>query len=191
MEKIRAFIAIELPEGIRKELEAVESRLKTGNTVPVKWVAPDSIHLTLKFLGDIDAGGTGEILSAMEEAAVGILPFRLGVKDLGVFPGPAKTRVAWAGLEGDMDKLVLLQRNIDSGLEKLGYEPETRGFSPHLTLARVRDRATRDERQRFGGLVTGTPFEAGYFNVDSVHLIKSQLTKQGAIYTKIGSVRLK
>jgi 2'-5' RNA ligase len=190
MEKIRAFIAVELPSFLKKELGRIESILKAGNTTPVKWVDFESIHLTLKFLGDIESSRVGEIIEGIKNACVGISPFELKIKGLGVFPNPARTRIAWVGLVDATDELSLLQRNIESEMEKLEYERETRKFSPHLTLARVRDQATPDERERFGNLVTATTFSSERITVNSVSLMKSHLTRQGALYTRLGSIRL-
>lgn len=190
MEKIRAFIAVELPSFLKEELGRIESILKAGNTTPVKWVDFESIHLTLKFLGDIESSRVGEIIEGIENACVGISPFELKIKGLGVFPNPARTRIAWVGLVDSTDELSLLQRNIESEMEKLEYERETRKFSPHLTLARVRDQATPDERERFGNLVTATAFSSERITVNSVSLMKSHLTRQGALYTRLGSIRL-
>jgi 2'-5' RNA ligase len=190
MEKIRAFIAVELPSFLKEELGRIESILKAGNTTPVKWVDFESIHLTLKFLGDIESSRVGEIIEGIKNACVGISPFELKIKGLGVFPNPARTRIAWVGLADATDELSLLQRNIESEMEKLEYERETRKFSPHLTLARVRDQATPDERERFGNLVTATAFSSERITVNSVSLMKSHLTKQGALYTRLGSIRL-
>jgi 2'-5' RNA ligase len=190
MEKIRAFIAVELPSFLKKELGRIESILKAGNTTPVKWVDFESIHLTLKFLGDIESSRVGEIIEGIKNACVGISPFELKIKGLGVFPNPARTRIAWVGLVDATDELSLLQRNIESEMEKLEYERETRKFSPHLTLARVRDQATPDERERFGNLVTATAFSSERITVNSVSLMKSHLTRQGALYTRLGSIRL-
>jgi 2'-5' RNA ligase len=190
MEKIRAFIAVELPSFLKEELGRIESILKAGNTTPVKWVDFESIHLTLKFLGDIESSRVGEIIEGIKNACVGISPFELKIKGLGVFPNPARTRIAWVGLADATDELSLLQRNIESEMEKLEYERETRKFSPHLTLARVRDQATPDERERFGNLVTATAFSSERITVNSVSLMKSHLTRQGALYTRLGSIRL-
>jgi 2'-5' RNA ligase len=190
MEKIRAFIAVELPSFLKEELGRVESILKAGNTTPVKWVDFESIHLTLKFLGDIESTRVGEIIEGIKNACVGISPFELKIKGLGVFPNPARTRIAWVGLVDSTDELSLLQRNIESEMEKLEYERETRKFSPHLTLARVRDQATPDERKRFGNLVTATAFSSERITVNSVSLMQSRLTRQGALYTRLGSIRL-
>ncbi len=190
MEKIRAFIAVELPDFLKKELGRIESILKAGNTTPVKWVDFESIHLTLKFLGDIEADRTGEIVEGIKNACASVSPFELKINGLGVFPNPARTRVAWVGLVDATDELSLLQRNIEAEMEKLGYERDIRKFSPHLTLARVRDRASREERSRLGELISGTSFNGGTFTVDSVNLMRSELMRQGAIYTRIALIKL-
>jgi len=190
MEQIRSFIAVELPEEIKTRLEQLEAQLKSETQTRVKWVDPNSIHLTLKFLGNIDAGRTGEITRVMEEAVKGIPPFRLSVKDLGVFPNVRRVQVAWVGLSGEVDRLRQLQQRLESSLEQLGFAAESRAFTPHLTIARIRDQASPDERQRFGQLITSTSFEAGEISVDAISLMRSQLTRQGAIYSRLGSAGL-
>ncbi len=191
MEQIRCFIAVELPDEIKTGLVQLQSQLKSGNQPWVKWVDPYSIHLTLKFLGSVAVDRIGEITGAMGEAVQGASPFHLEVKDLGVFPNLRRVQVAWVGLSGEVDKLVHLQQRIESHLAGLGFAPEPRRFTPHLTLARLRDRASPDERQRFGQLIAGTRFEAAYtFQVDAISLMRSQLTREGAIYSRIGSVEL-
>jgi len=192
MEQIRSFIAIELPDELKQELTQFETRLKLGKQSWVKWVDPYSIHLTLKFLGSIAADRIGEITRAMEEAVQGIPPFHLEVKDLGVFPNLRRVQVAWVGMGGEVDKLGQLQQRIESNLVPLGFAPESRPFTPHLTLARLRDQAPLDERQRFGQLIASTKFEAIHsIKVDAINLMRSQLTREGAIYSRISSVRLK
>ena len=190
MEQIRSFIAVELPEEIKTRLEQLEAQLKSETQTRVKWVDPNSIHLTLKFLGNIDAGKTGEITRVMEEAVKGIPPFRLSVKDLGVFPTVRRVQVAWVGLSGEVDKLRQVQQRLESSLEQLGFAAESRAFTPHLTIARIRNQASQDERQRFGQLITGTSFDAGEISVDAISLMRSQLTRQGAIYSRLGSADL-
>ncbi len=191
MEQVRSFIAIELPDELKLELTQLEARLKLGKQPWVKWVDPYSIHLTLKFLGSIATDRIGEITRAMEAAARGIPPFHLEVKGLGVFPNLRRVQVAWVGIGGEVDKLSQLQQRIESNLVPLGFAPESRPFTPHLTLARVRDQASLDERQKFGQLIVSTRFEAGTIEVDAVNLMRSQLTREGAIYSRISSVRLK
>ncbi|MBA7693792.1 RNA 2',3'-cyclic phosphodiesterase [subsurface metagenome] len=192
MEQVRSFIAIELPDELKLALSQLQSQLKSGKQYPVKWTDPYGVHLTLKFLGDIAVAKTGEITKAIETAARGIPPFHLEVKGLGVFPNLRRVQVAWIGVSGDIDRLNQLQQCLESNLTPLGFAPEARRFTPHLTLARLRDRASFEERQSFGQLIAGTRFDKIYgFSVNSVNLMKSQLTREGAIYSKISSVKLK
>jgi len=192
MEQIRSFIAIELPDEVKSALDQLQAQLKTGDQLPVKWVDPYNIHLTLKFLGNIDVNKVREITGAMEAAAQGISPFKLEVKDLGVFPNLKRVRVVWVGVSGEVAQLNQLQQRIESNLSPLGFAPESRSFTPHLTLARVREQASPDEQQSFGELIASTKFEAVYgFDVDSINLMKSQLTREGAIYSRISSIKLK
>ena len=192
MEQIRSFIAIELPNELKLGLTQLETQLKSDKQPWVKWVNPEGIHLTLKFLGNIAVDRTGEITRAMEEAVQGISPFRLEVKGLGVFPNLRRVQVAWVGISGEIDKLTQLQKRIETNLTPLGFAPESRAFTPHLTLARLRDRASLDERQRFGQLIANTKFEVAYtIEVDAISLMRSQLTREGAIYSRISLVKLR
>jgi 2'-5' RNA ligase len=192
MEQIRSFIAIELPNELKLELTRLETQLKSAKQPWVKWVNPEGIHLTLKFLGDIAADMTGEITRAMEEAVQGISPFHLEVRELGVFPNLRRVQVAWVGISGEVDKLSQLQKRIETALTPLGFVPESRPFTPHLTLARLRDQASPDERQRFGQLIANTKFEVAYtIEVDAISLMRSQLTREGAIYSQMSSAKLK
>jgi 2'-5' RNA ligase len=190
MEQIRSFIAIELPGELKLKLAQLETRLRSARQPWVKWVRPESIHLTLKFLGNIEIESTTAITEAIEESVRGIPPFRLKVKELGVFPNPKRVQVAWVGISGELDKLTQLQKKLESNLSPMGFAPESRSFTPHLTLARLNNRASPSERQSFGDLITSTSFEDGDIEVDAISLMKSQLTRTGAIYTRISSVRL-
>lgn len=192
MEQVRSFIAIELPDELKLGLAQLESQLKTGHPTGVKWVDPSGIHLTLKFLGSIAVDRTSEITRAMEAAAQGISPFHLEAKDLGVFPNLRRVQVVWVGISGEVDKLSQLQQHLDSNLARLGFTPESRPFTPHLTLARLGNRASPNERQSLGQLIANTRFERGYtIKVDAINLMRSQLTREGAIYSRISSARLK
>jgi 2'-5' RNA ligase len=188
MEEVRCFIAIELPEGVKRGLRELQAQLKAGSLAPVKWVEPENIHLTLKFLGNVSAGRIEEIGQAMTEAVRGTTPFSLEVEELGVFPNPKRVQVVWVGLGGEVEKLIRLQQRLDSGLERLGFAPENRRFTPHLTLARIRDRATPQEREKLGQLIAETEFDSTQsFMANSIKLMKSQLTKEGPIYTCLNS----
>jgi len=191
MEQVRCFIAVELPEEVKAGLSQLQAQLKSGNQFPVKWVNPYSTHLTLKFLGNVNADMTSQITEAVAEAAKGVSPFNLEIKELGVFPNLRRVQVIWVGVSGEVDKLLQLQKGIESSLARLNFAPESRAFTPHLTLARVRDQASPDERQRLGELIASTKFEKAYtLPVEAIRLMRSQLTREGAIYSQISSVEL-
>jgi 2'-5' RNA ligase len=192
MEQVRCFIAIGLPDEVKDGLSNLQAQLKSGNQPGVKWVDPYGVHLTLKFLGSVGVDRIDPITGAMEEAAQGIPPFRLKVEGLGVFPNLRRVQVVWVGVSGEVDKLAQLQQRLESNLAGLGFAPENRRFTPHLTLARLRDRASLDEREGLGQLIAGTKFEPAYsFQVEAISLMRSQLTREGAIYSRISLVELK
>jgi 2'-5' RNA ligase len=192
MEKVRSFVAIELPGEVKEEISRFQAGLKKADLPNVKWVDPAGMHLTLKFLGYATADTVPAIIAAIEEAAAGIPPFQLTVGGLGVFPDPGHTRVAWVGMAGDTDTLDRLKQRLDSSLAALGFSAEKRAFTPHLTLARVRELATPGERQKLAGLIASADFTASRpVIVDNIYLIRSILTPQGAVYSRIGAVSLK
>jgi 2'-5' RNA ligase len=192
VDQVRSFIAIELPDELKAELSQLEARLKLGNQSFVKWVDPYSIHLTLKFLGNVAVNRIDEIIAVMKEAAQGISPFHLDVLELGVFPNLRRVQVVWVGVKGELERLRLLQQRVESGLVPLGFASESRKFTPHLTLARLRNQASPGERQRFGELIASIDFKADHgIQVDYINLMRSQLTREGAIYSRISSVELR
>jgi 2'-5' RNA ligase len=191
MEPLRCFIAIELPAEVKKGLRELQSRLRAENKAPIKWVEPENIHLTLKFLGNVAASRVGEVSQAVTKAVAGTSPFSLKVEGLGVFPNSKRVQIVWVGVSGELERLAGLQRRIEAAMEGLGFAAENRRFTPHLTLARVRDQATASEREGLGQLVGQTEFDAaGEFRVESVKLMQSQLTREGPIYTALSSAAL-
>jgi len=190
-EQIRSFIAIELPEEAKEGLARLKKELERDEHKFVKWVDPRGIHLTLKFLGNIPSKQVAEITKAMEGSVQGISPFHLEIGGLGAFPSLRQARVFWVGIGGEVDKLSRLQQNSDSALAALRFAKEERSFVPHLTLARIRQGASPLERRIFGELVGSTIFEDKYHvKVESISLMRSQLTPAGAIYTRLSLVRL-
>ncbi len=190
-EQIRSFIAVELPDEVKEGLVRLRGELGSDKHRFVKWVSPEGVHLTIKFLGNIASGRVNDITQAMEEASRGITPFSLEIAGLGAFPNLRQARVLWVGVAGEIDKLSELQRRIDSALVARGFAAEDRPFVPHLTLARIRQGTSPQERKSFGQVVESTMFEDRYrVQVDDVSLMKSQLTPVGAVYTRLSLVRL-
>lgn len=191
MEQIRTFIAIELPPELKTELTRLQNKLRSTCGNSARWVEPNGIHLTLKFLGNVPRGQIDSIEKAIEEAASGTLEFNLRVSECGCFPNSLRPQVVWVGMTGDLKTLDELVKKLESALTRLGFKPEGRPFTPHLTLARVRDTATPTERQTLGEVVgrakveIATPIEA-----TELCLMRSELTPRGAIYTKLAGVRI-
>jgi len=191
MEQIRAFIAIELSEELKASLARLQELIKLGSESYVKWVDPQGMHLTLKFLGNISVDKVSAISEAIAEVARSAAPFRLEFTEFGAFPNTKAPRVAWVGLGGDLESLLRLQRGIDQALIPLGFLPEARAFSPHLTLGRVRDQATPQERRRLGERMASLEVQGQpSLYVDRVSLMRSQLTSKGAIYSRLSAAEL-
>jgi 2'-5' RNA ligase len=189
---IRAFIAVELPFELRSALGKYKSEMEPGSKIYAKWVSPDGIHITLKFLGNIAPGMIDKITFSMEQACAEMAPFTLETDELGGFPDLKHPRVLWLGMHGDTDRMKLLQEIIDGNLSSLGFEKEKREFTPHITLARIRDRAGPSERLKFGALITSRSCSIRHMiKVESVNLMQSRLQPGGAVYNKLRDVRLK
>jgi len=191
MEQIRTFIAIELPDDVKAALIRLQSSLKSERQPFMRWVHVEGIHLTLKFLGNVAAERVPEIREAMAKACRGIVPFHLELNGLGVFPNLRSPRVVWVGLIGEVGKLAALQASIEQALNPLGFPAENRPFTAHLTLGRLREGTTREERLRFGELVASTRSEGmPSFEVDTVSLMRSQLRPSGAVYSRLEYIAL-
>lgn len=182
---------MELPEGLKKELSELEAQLKINSPSIVRWVDPGSIHITLKFLGEVPEESIEELELAIEESVPGVEPFKLGISEVGAFPSLNHPQVIWVGVRGDLSQITHLQKKVEENTVKLGFPRERREFTPHLTLGRVRDEATLNELKRLTKLLIGTNFTAIHdIDVDAVNLMKSQLTPNGAIYTCLKKVKL-
>lgn len=182
-ELVRTFIAIEIPADIKAAMVEVQSVLrKTG--ADVGWVRPDGVHLTLKFLGGIDAGRVGELKEAVGVAVAGHGPLVLDIAGVGVFPEARSPRVVWMGIGGDTKALAALYEKVESACESIGFRREDRPFKPHLTLGRVKSPGGRSRlMEAISGLGTAT---AGTFTADAVSIMKSELKPSGAVYTEMG-----
>ena len=187
METIRAFIAIPLPEPVLDELVTLGHRLE--RRVPsrsVRWVRPEGIHLTLKFLGDTPTNKLPEIKRALTAVARHAPPCTFTVGGLGCFPNPRRPRVVWVGVQEPTGRLAALQDAIEEVMAPLGYAPEGRGFTAHLTLGRIRRGTSGGDVAQVGQVVTKT--EVGSLGeVSAAHfsLIRSVLKPTGAEYTPL------
>lgn len=185
---MRAFIAIELPPEIKQGIAKVQEELrKTGANAG--WTRPEGIHLTLKFMGEVVESKTQEIMQTLAGATQGIGKMNLEVGGAGAFPNAKNPRVLWLGVTGDVEKLGSLQAAVEDVMTGLGFEREERKFSPHLTLARIKFPKPRDNWQQKIESISGV--KLGGFEADRVSLMKSELKREGAVYTEIGRVELK
>jgi 2'-5' RNA ligase len=189
---VRVFVALELPEGIRAALAGVQARLGAAR-LPLRLVRPDGIHLTLAFIGDIPAAAVPTLIGAVEGAAAGLAVLTLRAEGLGMFPNARRPRVVWAGVQGDPQdraRLDALHTGLAAALQAAGFTADPR-FDPHLTLARVGDRATPAEAAAIGALVQSFPFPTGLtFDVAHVSVMRSDLHAAGAVYTRLAAVPL-
>jgi RNA 2',3'-cyclic 3'-phosphodiesterase len=189
---IRSFIAVELPEAVKTGLQQLQTQLTLPRYSFVKCVSPEGIHLTLKFLGNISAQKVTEITRVMEQASQGVNPFQLQLTEVGAFPNMRRPRVVWVGIKGDVDKLVDWQQRLDNGLVPLGFAKEARPFTPHLTLARLRENCSAGDTLQFGEMLTSSHVDVDYkFTVASLNLMRSQLFPTGAVYSSLAEVKLK
>jgi len=188
---LRAFIALEIPHEIQQAIYKVASTLRADLGACVRWTPPENMHLTLKFLGEVSPAQVDALTSALRVQADSVPAFKVEVGGLGSFPDGKRARVLWIGIQAPAE-IQTLQRGIESACARLGYESESRGFSPHLTIGRVRQDAMPADAQKIRrALETATIDLLGAVRVDSVHLFKSDLQKSGAVYTKIFSAPLK
>ncbi len=186
-------MAIDLPDQVRDRLGEVIARL-SRRIAPgaVRWVRPDGIHLTLKFLGEVSTGSLSQVSDLLERAAQAHGPFEVCVAGLGCFPNPRRPRVVWVGVEEPSGRLASLQQALEGQFERLGYRREGRSFSPHLTLGRVREGASADAVQAVGTCVALEPaVDLGTMPVRAISLFRSDLRPSGAVYTRLAEIVLR
>jgi RNA 2',3'-cyclic 3'-phosphodiesterase len=179
---VRAFLACDPPEEVRRGIATIQNRLKKQFGSAVRWVRPEGIHLTLKFFGDIPMSALETIGGVVHEQVRGLNPLSLQVQKIGIFPNANRPRVVWLGITGDVGRLIALQKKIDMGLQAYGFEREERAFSPHLTLGRVK---SPQGMAGLGKLIEEGDAAAGEFQATELILFKSDLKPDGAVYTKL------
>lgn len=179
---MRTFIAFKLPEEVIASLGELQTALKQQG-LKLRWVRPDNIHLTLKFLGEISAEDILEVKRIIRGVSQSQTAFSLEAKGLGVFPTVKKARVLWSGIHGDVKRLGELQSNLDRALADIGFEPEKRTFRGHLTLGRVNGRV--DGRALASAISRFGSFASPPLTAERLILFKSDLKPSGAVYQEL------
>ena len=189
---VRTFIAVELDKEFLDNLENIQHRLR-GQIAPrsVRWVRPEGIHLTLKFLGETRPDQLESVKIALDHAASQIPPFVFTMGGLGCFPDTRRPRVIWVGLYEPAGILARLRDAVESRVAPLGFPTENRPFRPHLTLGRVQRHASKSEAREVGQVVASGEIGAlDEMRVEQVSYIKSDLRPAGAVYTTLHQARL-
>lgn len=186
-ERVRTFIAVELPDSIKVEVENLEASLMKSRA-DVKWVNPANIHITLKFLGEIALERVAVAQEGVRDALDGLSPFTLSLGRLGAFPDLGRPRVLWLDISNGRDELLNLQEEVERSLIAQKFVREATTFSPHLTIGRVR---TPKGLSTLTDRIKETAFETPDFRVEHVAVVKSQLKPGGPVYSVIERVPLK
>jgi len=181
---IRAFIAVEIPDGVRAGLGRLVGSLSNRPGPRVRWVRPENMHLTLVFLGEVDEEFVGRAARAVGPAVAAVPGFECRLSGLGAFPGPSRARVVWAGVGDGREEVRALEAVVSQSLQGVGFRPERRGFSPHLTLGRLRDPA--DVRT-----LIESRFESERFRVAALTLFRSVLGPGGPEYSELAILPLR
>jgi 2'-5' RNA ligase len=184
---LRAFVAVPIPEAVALFLMQIQARLQLPGR-NIRWVAAKNIHLTLKFLGDVEPSRVPAIAAQMDAAAEMTAAFSLTAKGVGVFPDLRRARILWVGLAGDLDRLKAVQATLESSLDSVGFKKEAHVFGAHLTIGRIRRRI---DAQLIGESVEPLKAVASdFFRVDRLMLFKSILKPNGPEYTLLHTSHL-
>ena len=184
MPTVRAFIAIDIPSFAKEKIADLQSGFKALG-LDISWVRPSNFHLTLKFLGHVNQDQIAEIKKCLNAALADAPGFLTAIGDVGVFPSLERPRVLWVGLENS-GSLVSLQKKIDAGLAQIGFKPESKAFTAHLTLGRIKSKKIRLENL----LKKAQKIETEPIEITSVTLYESQLTREGSIYRVLEKFKL-
>lgn len=186
---IRTFIAIEVPDHVKDVLSNVVQTMQKIELINVRWVRIESIHITVKFMGDINPNLVPQIQTVLEDSARESSVFCLRLSNLGAFPSLFKPKVLWMGLQGDLESLTKLQLRTDKQLESIGFPKSRIRFHPHLTLGRVKYALTTNQLNRLSEALKD-PLHHIHWSVSELHLVQSTLTPTGALHHKLSTVTL-
>ncbi len=188
---IRAFVAVEPSAAVKRELARMIGKLGSDGTPGLRLTRPESVHLTLSFLGDIRTDSVSPIIESLTAAVSALSPFEIGLGPPGFFPKRGSPRVLWVGLTGNLPELAALQDSVAGSLAALGFVQERRAFNPHLTIGRFRTGTSELLRRRCAKtlLSTGIPTDVS-MRVEEIGLIQSRLLPVGAVYERLASIPL-
>ena len=191
MNLVRAFIALELPTFLQDAIQLSTAGLrKKLDSDLIRWTSPHNVHLTLKFLGDVSPANIDILKQMLTMESAQYSAFDMSVEGIGAFPNPKRPRVLWVGLNAPAT-LPSLARGIETASAKLGYPIEERGFSPHLTIGRVRQNASTTDLQKIRTALDETKIgNLGMAHIDAINLYKSDLQPSGSVYTRLFSAPL-
>lgn len=189
MQTIRSFISIPVTPAITSAARRIIKQLKPLDD-SIRWVPLDNIHLTLKFLGDVDNVEIPEICKTIRRVTDTVTPFELNVHGAGGLPTPDKPRVVYAGVDDPSGQLVEMVGRLESELAGLGFKPEPRDYRPHLTLGRVRGNSRRAGEKLIDELEQMHDLPLGEMVVDELHLMASFLDKAGPTYQIMDTIEL-
>jgi len=184
---VRLFAAIELEPAIRERLARAQRELGDFGRA-IRWLTPDQMHLTIKFLGEVPDGDVSVVCDALSQIADETPAFDLEVVGLGCFPDRGVARVVWAGLREETGALSACRERCEAVYADLGFRPEHRAFAPHLTIGRVKDGRCSAEMRR--AVERHSSFAGGAQAVDEIVLFESVLKREGAEYAPICRCRL-
>lgn len=191
-EALRLFVAVELPDAARRSLAGVIDALRPEAGGALRWVRPEGVHVTLKFLGATPAARAPAISRALDDVAAREAPFSLQPSAVGSFGGRRDLRVVWVGVSGDTARLAGLAGAVEDALAPLSFARERRPFSAHLTLARVRDDAPAGERERLHAMLARyAPPAFPAVAVERISLMRSTLARGGAQYSAVSTHALR
>ena len=190
-EHVRLFVACEVPDDVKVAIGDIITKLRERSGTAVRWIRPEGVHVTLKFLGEVPVRQLPAVKLAIQEAVVGNSPFELELSNIGMFGGREGLRIMWVGIAGDVLRLEKLVRDANAALAVVGFEPERRPFRPHLTLGRVRDEISTRHRAEIEVAVGKMEIPASSWRTNQVSLMRSRLTTTGAHYEVLATFPLR
>jgi len=190
MTSFRTFIAIDFPDTVIDKIKILQKSINGSYLSIIRWTKPDNIHLTLKFLGEVELEKIQLIEKSLDAIANKTEPFNLNLAEIGAFPNWGHPRIIWIGLENS-EPLLSVAKEIEENLDKLGFQREIKPFSPHLTIGRVRDKTSYKDIQMLENKCRTITRIKDRILIDNFYMYKSDLQPFGPVYTLLHSSSFK